>query len=70
MTDAGGSLLQVEEIVETLSNDELMLRYGWDKVGENNSSVLVYWRAIVDYPRQANTGSSLRVGTIDNLIRS
>ncbi|KAG9192680.1 hypothetical protein G6011_11414 [Alternaria panax] len=30
----GGSLLQTEEIVATLANDELTLRYGWNKIRE------------------------------------
>jgi hypothetical protein len=34
MTCTGGTLLQTEEIVKALPDDELCLRYGWDKVGE------------------------------------
>jgi hypothetical protein len=34
MTVTGGTLLQTEEIVKALPDDELCLRYGWDKVGE------------------------------------
>jgi hypothetical protein len=34
MTGAGGSLLQIKEIVTGLPDDELILKYGWDKVRE------------------------------------